>query len=184
MNEKRAIQLCLRYRDPVGFEFLVKKYRREAMYHAVSLVGNHEDAADACQESFTRAYAAIPKLQRLEFFYPWFYRILRNCCFNMLSRRKTADKVGDENHAEAAAIGFYNTPAEELEKAEDYKVIWRVLRKLKPEFMEILMMKYAKGNNYAQISETMNIPRGTVMSRLYHARKAFREAYLEEGGNK
>ncbi len=180
MNEKRAIQLCLRYRDPVGFEFLVRKYRREALYHAVSLVGNYEDAADACQESFTRAYAAIPRLTRLEFFYPWFYRILRNCCFNMLSRRKTAGVVGDETHAEAAGIGFTSTPDAELQQAEDRKLTFRLLERLKPEFREILMMKYSRGHDYKKISETLNIPRGTVMSRLYHARKAFRQLYLEE----
>ncbi|MCP5106940.1 MAG: hypothetical protein GY950_26385, partial [bacterium] len=87
MNEKRAIELCLCHHDPLGFEYLAKKYRKEALYHAVSIVGNYEDAADACQESFSRAFAAIPRLQQLDRFYPWFYRILRNCCFNMLSRR-------------------------------------------------------------------------------------------------
>ncbi|UCH94405.1 MAG: hypothetical protein JSV88_29615 [Candidatus Aminicenantes bacterium] len=50
-----------------------------------------EDAADACQDSFTRAFKAISRLQRQDFFYPWFYRILRNCCLNMLSRQKTAN---------------------------------------------------------------------------------------------
>lgn len=183
MNEKRAIELCMRYRDPVGFEFLVKKYRGEALYHAVSLVGNYEDAADACQESFTRAYAAIPRLQRLEYFYPWFYRILRNCCFNMLSRRKTAAVIGDESHAEASAIEFSSTPDARLQKTEDQQSVRQALDRLKPEFREILMMKYAKGNNYQQISETLHIPRGTVMSRLYHARKAFRELYLDRENN-
>jgi RNA polymerase sigma-70 factor (ECF subfamily) len=70
MNEAQAIRLCLQYRDPVGFEFLVKKYRREAYFHALALMGNQEDAADACQESFRRAFAAIPKLAQLDKFYP------------------------------------------------------------------------------------------------------------------
>jgi RNA polymerase sigma-70 factor (ECF subfamily) len=162
MNEKRAIELCTRYRDPVGFEFLVKKYRREALYHAVALVGNYEDAADACQESFTRAYAAIPRLERLEFFYPWFYRILRNCCFNMLSRKKTAGAGEDERFDETPAIGFSATPESELQKAEDHKLTWKVLRKLKPGFREILLMKYAKGHNYEQISKAMKSLQGRV----------------------
>ena len=91
MNESRAIKLCLKHHDPVGFEFLVKKYRREVYFHALSLLGNQENAAEACQESFTRAFAAINTLSHLDAFYPWFYRILRNCCLNMLERKKTAE---------------------------------------------------------------------------------------------
>ncbi len=72
MNEAQAIRLCLRHRDPVGFEFLVKNYRREAFFHAFALMGNQEDAADVCQESFRRAFTAIPKLVGLDQFYPWF----------------------------------------------------------------------------------------------------------------
>ncbi|MBW2623393.1 MAG: sigma-70 family RNA polymerase sigma factor, partial [Deltaproteobacteria bacterium] len=60
-------------------------------FHALSLLGNQEDAAEACQESFTRAFAAINKFTCLDAFYPWFYRILRNCCLNMLGRKKTAE---------------------------------------------------------------------------------------------
>ena len=63
MNENHAIRLCLRDRDPVGFEFLVLKYRREAFFHATSVLGNQEDAKDACQEAFRRALAAMPRLE-------------------------------------------------------------------------------------------------------------------------
>jgi DNA-directed RNA polymerase specialized sigma24 family protein len=78
MDEQYAIELCLKHKDPVGFEFLVQKYRREAFGHAYAFLGNQDDALDACQESFARAFAAIPGLPKLPQFYPWFYCILRN----------------------------------------------------------------------------------------------------------
>ncbi len=56
MNEAKAINLCIKHRDPIGFEYLVKKYRREALFHARIFLGNDEDAADACQESFVKAF--------------------------------------------------------------------------------------------------------------------------------
>ena len=62
MNEQRAIRLYLKHRDPTGFEFLVQQYRREAFRHAYALLGNQDDAADACQESFPRVFAAIAGL--------------------------------------------------------------------------------------------------------------------------
>ena len=179
MDEKSAIQLCLTHQDPTGFEFLVKKYRREAYFHAVSFLGNQEDAADACQESFTRAFTAIPKLPYLDAFYPWFYRILRNCCLNILAKQKTVRK-----HQKAVEIDQYESsesdnPVSLIEKKEDKKRIWKILESLGPESREILVMKYIQGYRYDEIAKILGIPRGTVMSRLYYARKAFRKAYLK-----
>jgi RNA polymerase sigma-70 factor (ECF subfamily) len=179
MNEKRAIELCVLHQDPLGFEFLVKKYRKEALYHAVSLMGNYEDAADACQESFSRAFSAIPRLEQLDFFYPWFYRILRNCCLNMLGRKKNTEGNGKKNSVKETDIWIQINPETKLEKDEDKRKIWEVIQQLKPEFREILMLKYAGEKNYEEISKILGIPRGTVMSRLYYARMAFKVKYLE-----
>ncbi len=180
MDETHAIKLCINYQDPRGFEFLVKKYRKEAFFHAVSLLGNSEDAADACQESFTRAFIAIPKLNRLERFYPWFYRILRNCCLNLLRRRKVSIKHKQSVLREESSNPVSETnPNVILEKKEEEQTVWKALEELNIEFREILVMKYIQGWNYDEISEHIGIPRGTVMSRLYYARKAFRKKYIK-----
>lgn len=178
MDESYAIKLCLKYQDPTGFEFLVKKYRREAYFHARAILGNQEDAADACQESFAKAFVAIPKLTRLDAFYPWFYRILRNCCLNMIRKRKSADKYKIEKHREASMAIDHSNSSDTLERREEQVMVWQVLKTLNPEFREILIMKYIQGLCYAEISTYLGIPRGTVMSRLYYARRAFREKYL------
>ena len=175
MDETAAIDLCLHHRDPAGFEYLVEKYRREAYVHAVSLLGNQEDAADLCQEAFTRAFIAIRKLPQLDHFYPWFYRILRNCCLNFLGRQKTADRYAGETEPIESL-----PPSLLLEQREDQLIVWRALRALVPQFREILIMKYIHNHSYDVISQNLHIPRGTVMSRLYHARKTFRDAYLQE----
>ena len=172
MNERAAIDLCLRHEDPRGFEYLVEKYRREAYYHAISLLGNREDAADACQESFTRAFVALRRLPQLTQFYPWFYRILRNCCLNVIARRKTA-----VDHRPEQAQGPAG-PLEILERSDEEAFVWKVLRSLKPEFREILILKYVDGCSYAGLAERLDIPRGTVMSRLYYARRSFRDRYV------
>lgn len=178
MNEAQAIRLCLRYRDPVGFEYLVKKYRKEAYYHAYALMGNREDAADACQESFQRAFMAIPKLVNLDRFYPWFYRILRNCCLNMLSRRRTILNHIRDTGSDTRGGGTFDDPGSILAKKEETETVWRVLSELDVDSREILSLKYIQGNSYDEITEVLDIPRGTVMSRLFYARKAFREKYL------
>ena len=179
MNEKQAIQLCLRHRDPVGFEFLVRKYRREAYFHAFALMGNEADAADACQESFGRAFAAIPKLVALDRFYPWFYRILKNCCLNMLDRRRTVLKHRGETGSGSWAAPQSQSPASIMEKQEEIKIIRQVLEHMSLQEREILSLKYIQGKSYEEIASLLEIPRGTVMSRLFYARKAFRERYLQ-----
>lgn len=179
MDESRAIELCIKHHDPIGFEFLVNKYRREAFYHARSLLGNVEDAADACQESFARAFAAIPRLAVLDHFYPWFYRILRNCCLNMIRRRKTKTKHRTEARRDAKAGSGVSSPSDILEKKEEQRLVWAALDRLRPEFREILVMKYIQDKKYEEIASILDIPRGTVMSRLYYARKAFRDVYVE-----
>lgn len=179
MNEAQAIRLCIRHRDPVGFEFLVDKYRREAYCHALALMGNREDAADACQESFRRAFAAIPKLAHMDQFYPWFYRILRNCCLNMLNRRKTVLQYARDNSSRVQGATASDNPASILAKEEEASAVRRALDGLSAENREILSLKYIMGKSYEDIAQCLNIPRGTVMSRLFYARKAFRDKYLQ-----
>lgn len=179
MDEQHAIQLCVKHRDPVGFEFLVEKYRREAFSHAFALLGNQEDALDACQDSFARAFAAIPGLRELPQFYPWFYCILRNRCLNLLARRQTSDRYRETQQHHAAQALDAVTPSLQLEQREDQQRVHRALALLKPEHREILAMKYVQEHRYEEIAEILGIPRGTVMSRLYHARMALREAWLK-----
>lgn len=178
MDEQRAIQLSVKHRDPVGFEFLVQKYRREAFAHAFALLGNQDDALDACQDSFARAFASIPRLQELPQFYPWFYRILRNRCLNLIARRQTSDRYREAQRQEADETLEAATPGHVLEQREEREQVQRALALLKPEHREILAMKYVQDLRYEEIAGLLGIPRGTVMSRLYHARLALREAYL------
>ena len=179
MDERKAIKLCIAYRDPAGFEFLVKKFRLEALYHAVSFTGNYEDAADACQESFYKAFLSITSLHKLERFYPWFYVILKNNCLNLIRKRDQLENGPKEDVFNSNLQISDSGPELFLEKKEETEKIWEIVTDLKTEHREILMMKYAMRKNYEDISITLGIPRGTVMSRLYYARRSFREKYLE-----
>lgn len=174
-TEAEAITLCLQHRNPAGFEFLVNLFRKEAFFHALGFLGNSDDAADACQEAFTKAFRAMPRLKKLDSFYPWFYTILKNHCLNMISRLKTARDNADSVSSESYPLSF--DPGVVLERQEESQQVWRVLGMLDTEFREILILKYLRDMDYAAISRQLGIPRGTVMSRLYYARKAFMKQY-------
>lgn len=175
MNESRALQLCTMHRDPAGFEYLVRRYEREALFHAAALLGNPDDAADACQTCFAQAFASISRLGQLTEFYPWFYRILRNHCLNVLSRRRTAAEHARQEAGREPPVA--SSAEAEVSAAEEAARVWAALASLKPEFREILALKFVRGYDYAMLTKLIGIPRGTVMSRLYHARKAFQRAY-------
>jgi RNA polymerase sigma-70 factor (ECF subfamily) len=180
VNERQAIDLCLAHRDPIGFEFLVRKYEREAYMHAIALVGNRDDALEACQESFASAFASLPQLAELTAFYPWFYRVLRNRCLNLLGRRQTARRYRQAAEGQVAREDARadDDPATILGQQQDKAAVWRALASLKTEFREILALKYMQGYDYNALATLLGIPRGTVMSRLFHARKAFHAAYV------
>ena len=157
-------------RDPRGFEFLVKQYSREAYYHAVGLLGNSSEAEDACQESFARAYNNIPGLKSLNTFYPWFYQILKNGCLNRIRARRPQEQYADLEDTRA-------DPLLAIEGDDQKRSVWLALEQLKAEFREILILKHIHDKSYADISALLGIPRGTVMSRLYNARRAFQRDY-------
>ncbi len=179
MDEQRAIQLCVKHRDPVGFEFLVQRYRREAFSHACALLGNQDDALDACQDSFAKAFVAIPSLRELPLFYRWFYCILRNRCLNVIARRQTSDRYREAQLHDAAQAMETVTPVHLLEQQEEQRRVHRALELLKPAHREILVMKYVHERRYEEIASILGIHRGTVMSQLYHARMALRGEYLK-----
>ncbi|MDA0347572.1 MAG: RNA polymerase sigma factor [Verrucomicrobia bacterium] len=177
MNESKAIEMCLKDKDPIGFEFLVEQYKREAYYHALSFTNSKEDAADACQDAFRKAFAAMPRLASLDNFYPWFYRILKNHCINMSARKRTANKYRQATIDGEIPQADSENPSEELVNKETRESIHEVLETLNPTFKEILTLKYFGDKSYEEIAELLEIPRGTVMSRLFHARSAFRDAF-------
>jgi RNA polymerase sigma-70 factor (ECF subfamily) len=170
VNEASAIRLCLKSRDPRGFEFLVQQYRREAYYHAIGFLNDPAMAEDVCQESFAKAYANIPRLESLKAFYPWFYVILKNCCLSYLRSKREHVEVTE-------GIDESSDPAMLVAGDDNKQSVWRALQKLKPEFREILILKHLQDMSYEAISQILQIPKGTVMSRLYHARKAFKLAF-------
>jgi len=167
MDDSAAIQRC-RAGETEAFGYLVRKYQLEAIGHAVAILGNLEDALDAVQEAFLDAYQARGRFDASRKFYPWLYTILRNRCFKMLASR---DKQVPTN---ADDVEILAQPAEEPAHC-GIGVIHEALHELSAEDRELLTLKHLDGLSYSELAERLSIPSGTVMSRLYYARKRFRE---------
>lgn len=151
-----------------AFRFLVESYQNQAVAHAVSILGNAEDAKDAAQEAFIDAFRALKTFDKTRRFYPWFYVLLRNRCYKMTAKRRENEDI-EELEILAPQTGLPLTEQIALETA---------LLALSAEDREIITLKYLDGFSYDEIAEHLKIPRGTVMSRLFHARREL-QAKLE-----
>ena len=162
MDDLVAIRNCIDG-DKDSFRFLVERYQHQAIGHATAILGNREDASDAVQEAFIDAYRAINRFDFTRRFYPWFYVLLRNRCFKMLAAAGRRDtQRADEMEILAPQSESSIEATLSLEAA---------LLSLMLEDRELVTLKYLDGLSYQELAELLQIPKGTVMSRLFYARR-------------
>ena len=160
MDDTMAIEKCLQG-EKDAFRFLVERYQSQAAAHAVAIFGNKNDALDAVQEAFVDAYQALKNFDRSRRFYPWFYVLLRNRCFKLMAKSRKTESIEETDILAPQA----DLPYEERLALET------ALLALSAEDREIIILKYLDGLSYDEIAEHLVIPKGTVMSRLFYARK-------------
>jgi len=160
MDDAGAIKRC-QQGDREAFRHLVERYQRRAVGHAVAILFDRDDAEDAVQEAFIDAFQAIGRFDTSRTFYQWFYVLLRNRCYKMTARRRPTENL-DDVQLLASQPGMSDETRLALEKA---------LHSLTPEEREIVSLKYFSGLSYDELAVHLQIPRGTVMSRLFNARQ-------------
>jgi len=165
MDDEIAIEKC-RNGEQEAFHHLVERYQKQALNHATAILGNREDARDAVQEAFIDAFRALKDFDNSRPFYPWFYVLLRNRCYKLAARKRDTESV-DETVLIASSL-----------QSEEMLALENALLSLDVEDREIVTLKYFDGLSYNELAERLQIPKGTVMSRLFHARRKL-QAKLE-----
>ncbi len=166
MNDPTAIRNC-QAGDKEAFRHLVERYQNQAIGHAIAILGDRDDAQDALQDAFLDAFNALHRFDVGRQFYPWFYVILRNCCFKLAAGRKKRDLTSSDDIEMLA-------PTPDL-RPEETMLLERMMLELKAEDRELITLKHLDGLSYEELSERLALPLGTIMSRLYHARKRLRD---------
>jgi RNA polymerase sigma-70 factor (ECF subfamily) len=174
MNEdQEAIKDC-QLGNTESYRILVDKYKTRAYYAALLVTGNRDDALDLSQEAFYKAFKAIKSFQPGKNFYTWFYKILKNLCINHYKRIKRRSIVfSDASESEGPSLYFssFLNPEEIFEVNEMRDILWKGLMDLKQDDREIIILKEFNEMSYKEIADVLSIPVGSVMSRLYYARK-------------
>jgi RNA polymerase sigma factor (sigma-70 family) len=179
-SEWELIDRCRRG-NTSAFEPLVRQHEAHALAIAEGLLGDPDDAADAVQEAFVKAFRALGRMRDGSAFGPWFRTILRNHCRDRLRASASRGTVPWEEGAVDAAAWTPSSGSTAVERAELAEAVRAALSRLSPEHREILVLKEMEGLGYAEIAEELGVPPGTVASRLHHARGLLRKIVAAEG---
>lgn len=171
MEEREALERVMKG-DKDAYRVIVERYKQRAYYTALGFVNNPEDALDISQDAFVRAYKALGTFDLSKPFFPWFYKIIRNLCFDFLKKRKRIREV----------------PLEDVEKREDglgveevyrrkvlKEKVWEAISQLSPDEREVVLLRFFQDLSYKEISGVLECPIGTVMSRLYYTKRKLRD---------
>jgi len=159
--------------DKQAYGIVVTKYMKRAYFTALALVGNREDALDLSQEAFMRAYQALARFDLQQRFFTWYYRILRNLCLNHLRDHAKLINLAEMKESETADRSA--DPAVLAERNDLSERLWHALGALQEEHREVIILKDLEDCSYKEIAARLNIPLGTVMSRLFNARKQLKD---------
>lgn len=155
------------------FEVLVKDNMKRAYFSALGFLGSHDAAMDVSQEAFIRAFHNFNKYDEKRNFFTWYYKILRNLCLNFI--RDTKNRKEEFFLDSRKYEDSQNNPEQNLEEREELEMLHIAINQLETEDREIIILREFEGYSYEEISEMLNLPAGTVMSRLFYARKKLAE---------
>ncbi len=162
--------------DAKAFEALVVKYQRRIARHVARYVRNSGDVEDIVQDVFIRAHRGLASFRGDSAFFSWLYRIATNASLSHLKRSRNDVLLGDdapEERAEAFEPGVSDAadPERTLMASQIADVVRKALSRLQPDLAEALMLYEVEGKPYAEIAGMLDIPIGTVRTRIFRARE-------------
>ena len=178
MNELLLISRA-RGGDREAFGALVEQYRDNVYRLAYRMCGNAYDADEAAQEAFVAAWRALPNFRGDAKFSTWLYRLTTNAAIDVMRREKRHQTVGDGEMMELADDA--DSPQETVERTEQQETVQKALATLSEEYREVLLLRYMEELDYAEIAEVLQLPSGTVKSRINRAKAALKAALLKSG---
>ena len=170
--------------DRSALDFLIRKHQTRAYQYAYRLTRNPEEASDIVAEAFVRVFNAIHNFKGQSAFTTWLYRILTNCFLDIRKRERsrpttTLETNGPDGELERQIEYQGRSPFEETERKEKESTMQEAVANL-PEYQRsIILMYHVEMMSYEEMAEALDLPIGTVKSRLNRARLSLRESLKE-----
>lgn len=167
--------------DQSSFEDIVIYFQNRIYQHCYRMLGNAHEAEDVAQEAFIRAYTNIDSFDNRRKFSTWLYRIATNLTIDRIRKRKP-DYFLDAEMKGTDGLDMYTrlpsqgrSPGEEVEGLELQRFIHQEIAELPPKYRSIIMLRYLEEFSLKEISDILNIPLGTVKTRIHRGREALRK---------
>ena len=179
--------------DERAFRLLVERYQKKVYAVALGMVKDREEAMDVVQEAFVKVHRSLDSFKADATFYTWLYRITVNVCIDVIRRRGAmrSDSVEfderiahDLSEANLGAVSSQlgSNPEKTVLQRELGEKIQTALEQIPEKHRAILLLRELDGLSYEELAQVLDIPKGTVMSRLFHARAKVQKLLSESLG--
>ena len=173
-RDQALVERCLRG-ERKALEELVGQYERPIYNAAYRILGNPDDAADATQVVFMKAFEHLGQYDPKYKFFSWIYRIAVNEAINQLKRGRNQQPLDDTE------VAGTRGPEANVEAGDLYREIQDGLMRLSEDYRTVIVLRHFSECSYQQISEILQIPEKTVKSRLYSARQVMKDTLQSRG---
>ncbi len=178
-DDDRLIADCLKGQT-AAFGELVRRYQDRLFNTVFRLVDSAEDAQDVVQEAFLHAYQSLDRFKGESQFFTWLYRIAVNSAISLKRKQRIVvslhiDREGQGSVPEPHDVSELSQPDLVLERADEERRIQAALNRLSPEHRAVLILKDLEDQKYETMAEILQVPIGTIRSRLHRARLELRE---------
>ncbi len=171
--------------DTQAFAELVLAHQQFAFHVALRALNNSQDAEDVVQDAFVKVWKSLKSFRQDSRFRTWLYRIVMNLCYNQLPKlRKDINNLDPGSiHLELMDTNLNMDPIIRLEGKETLTFIQQQIKSLPDQYRIMLLLRYQQGCSYAEISEILDVPLGTVKTGIFRARERLKDSvykYQEE----
>ena len=179
--------------DERAFRLLVERYQKKVYAVALAMVKDREEAMDVVQEAFVKVHRSLDSFKADATFYTWLYRITVNVCIDVIRRRGAMrsdsvefdERIGHdlaEANLGAVSSQLGSNPEKSVLQRELGDKIQEALEQIPEKHRAILLLRELDGLSYEELAQVLEIPKGTVMSRLFHARAKVQKLLSESLG--
>ena len=179
MKETENIIARARRGDAGAFEQLVEMYRDQVFRLALRMCGNEADADEVAQEAFLSAWRALPCFRGESKFSTWLYQLTTHAAIDLLRREKR--QIDAEDIAEIDAPDGAPSPQQLAEQAETQQAVRQAVLQLPEEQRQVLLLRFLQELSYEEIGQALQLPPGTVKSRLNRAKAQLKNILLRSG---
>jgi RNA polymerase sigma-70 factor (ECF subfamily) len=189
-DDQSLVAAC-RLGDRQAFKSLMQRYQRKVYSVAYGFLRNQEDALDVVQESFIKVHRYLGNFEGNSSFYTWLYRIVTNLCIDHIRKNKRHRELefddglrhdGEDGGMAALPLSSLGDPAQVLQRREILDAVQDGLQYLSDKHRAVIIMRELQGMSYEEMAQAMKCSKGTIMSRLFHARRNMQKLLTERLG--